>query len=89
MSKCKKCNKQLATKNYEKINGTKEERDTLQTRLYNFIIDLRDQGYPLKEIASKTGLDKSSISYYINNKRKVGMNAVRKYAKQQADGEDG
>ena len=89
LNRCIECNRTKSNESYERNNGTKEARQILQTKLYDTITDLRNQGYPLKEIANKTGLDKSSISYYLNGKRKVGMNAVRKYAKQNPDGEDG
>jgi uncharacterized protein YlaI len=79
MHKCKECNNRLAIVNYERLNGTKEERSKLQNELYNYILELRSAGHQLKDISEATGLDKSSISYYINNKRKVGMNAVHKY----------
>jgi hypothetical protein len=84
MNRCIECNRKLAQKNYEGIHGTKEERESLQKQLLTYIISLRDNGYKLREISELTGLDKSSISYYISGKRKVGMNAVRKYTKRAA-----
>lgn len=81
MNKCRECNRRSVGKHYEKNNGTREERENLQNELYIYITLLRNQGHQLKEIAEATGLDKSSISYYLGGKRKVGMNAVRKYAK--------
>lgn len=83
MNRCKQCNKEIATKNYEKNYGSKYQREQAQTQLYNLITNLRSQGQQLKDIAETTGLDKSSISYYLNKKRKVGMNAVRKYMHKQ------
>lgn len=83
MTRCKECNKQIVSEHYGNKNGTKDEREYLQQNLLQIITSLRSQGRSLKQIANETGLDSSSISYYLRGKRKVGMNAVRKYIQKQ------
>lgn len=79
MNRCIECNRKQALEIYEIKHGTKKERQSLQEQLLTYIINLRADGHKLREISEITGLDKSSISYYLSGKRKVGMNAVRKY----------
>lgn len=80
MHRCKVCNRKLVKKHYEKSHGTEQQRQAKQSTLYLFIKHLREEkNKTLKEIAFETGLDESSISYYLSGKRRVGMQAVRKY----------
>ena len=79
MNRCKACNRAAFRAYYETKNGSKEQREAEQRELLNRIRALRNAGYRLKDIAEKTGLDKSSISYYLNNKRKVGTAAVKRF----------
>jgi antitoxin component HigA of HigAB toxin-antitoxin module len=79
MQRCKVCNRRIVKEYYEKSHGTDKHRQERQSTLYKYIKHLKTKGYTLKDIAAETGLDTSSISYYLNGKRKVGMNAVRKF----------
>ncbi len=79
LHKCKKCNRKVAKAHYEKSHGTKQQRETEQTRLFDYIKQLKKEGWTLSVIAATLGLDESSISYYLSGKRKVGMQAVRKH----------
>jgi DNA-binding CsgD family transcriptional regulator len=76
--RCDDCNRLVANAYYEKKNGTAKERKLAQEQLLDFIKHLRSAGETLKEIANLTGLDESSISYYLSGKRKVGTKAVKK-----------
>jgi len=82
-SRCKQCNREAATRHYEKRYGTHQDRKSKQTALYNYIVRLKQEGHSLKQIAELVGLDKSSISYYLSGKRKVGTAAVKKFDRQQ------
>lgn len=77
--RCNDCNREVVKTHYEKANGTTQERKNAQDELLDFIKFLRNEKKEtLKEIADTTGLDESSISYYLSGKRKVGTKAVRK-----------
>lgn len=82
-SRCKRCNRDAATRHYESRNGTHQDRQSKQTALYNYISGLKQEGHSLKQIAELVGLDKSSISYYLSGKRKVGTAAVKKFNSRQ------
>ena len=82
-SRCKQCNREAATRHYESRNGTHQDRESKQTSLYNYIVRLKQDGYSLSQIAQEVGLDKSSISYYLSGKRKVGTAAVKKFNSRQ------
>jgi predicted transcriptional regulator len=77
--RCTKCNRAAAKERYEKKHGTAEERKTYQDNLLEYIEYLRKHNYTLKEIATRVGLDESTISYYLSGKRKVGTQAVKKW----------
>lgn len=80
MHRCKNCNRKIVKAYYEKEHGTEQQRQSRQSTLYLYIKHLRDnKKKTLKEIAADTGLDESSISYYLSGKRSVGMEAVRKF----------
>ena len=79
MSRCKECNKNIATHYYNQAYGSKEQRESEQSSLYQYILSLKKQGHTLRQIAQEVGLDKSSISYYLNGKIRVGTLAVRKF----------
>ena len=79
MHRCKECNRKVAEEHYTKLHGTKESRQDKQNVLYEYIKSLKKSGHTLSKIAEATGLDQSSISYYLNGKRSVGMQAVEKY----------
>ena len=86
MSRCKKCNRKVVKDHYEKYKGTEEYRRGREAKLLKYIIILKDSGQTLKQIAEKTGLDESSISYYLRGKRQVGMNAVSKFESREVEG---
>ena len=79
MHRCEECNRKVAEEHYIKLHGTKEERQAKQNVLYEYIKSLKKSGCTLIKIAEATGLNQSSISYYLNDKRSVGMQAVEKY----------
>ena len=76
--RCNECNRLVAKVHYESKNGSAKERKDAQEQLLDFIKHLRNEKHTLKEIAEITGLDESSISYYLSGKRKVGSRAVQK-----------
>lgn len=83
---CKQCRKKIAKKEYyAKTHGTATERRQEKQTLHEYILKLRSQGYTLKQIAEKTGLHKSSISYYLSGKRTVGIAAVHKWRASTSD----
>jgi predicted transcriptional regulator len=77
--KCDECNREVAKTHYEKTHGTSEERKAKQKLLLDYIKSLKQQKWTLKDIAEATGLDESTISYYLSGKRRVGTQAVRKF----------
>ena len=80
MHRCKVCNRKVVKNHYEKSHGTEQQRHAKQTTLYLYIKHLREEkNKTLKEISIDTGLDESSISYYLSGKRQVGIQAVRKF----------
>jgi hypothetical protein len=77
--RCNECNKENSKKLYEEKHGTAEQRQLWKDRLLEYIKAQKELGHSLREIACCTGLDKSTISYYLSGKRKVGMQAVKKW----------
>ncbi|MHA1962609.1 MAG: helix-turn-helix domain-containing protein [Candidatus Thorarchaeota archaeon] len=77
--RCDECNRLVANDHYERNNGTKKERKRKHTAFLDYIKSLRQQKWTLKDIAEATGLDESSISYYLSGKRQVGTKAVKKF----------
>lgn len=79
MHRCKKCNRKVAKAHYEDLYGTKRQREEEQTKLFNYIRQLKKEGWTLKDIADEVSLDESSISYYLSGRRQVGTQAVKKF----------
>ena len=78
-TRCKNCNRKEARKHYALLHGSNKERKDLSSTLLLHIKHLRKKGWTLKQIANDTGLDASSISYYLRGERSVGMYAVKKW----------
>jgi len=77
--RCDECNRLVARTHYAKKHGTTQERKEKQEAFLKYIKSLREQDWTLNRIAEATGLDESSISYYLSGNRKVGTQAVKKF----------